>query len=88
MMKLNDKVAVVIGGNSGIGLASAKLFAENGACVAIMARSQEKLDKAIGEIGNRAIGIIGDVTDLESIKRDKELIKTFFQEKTVSFAAA
>jgi len=68
MKKLEGKVAAITGGTSGIGLESAKLFAEQGAKVALLARSQEKLDAAISEVGHGAIGFIGDVIDLPSLK--------------------
>lgn len=61
---LNGKTALVTGGNSGIGLAAAKLFADNGAQVIITGRRQESLDAAVAEIGNDAFAIRGDVADL------------------------
>jgi NAD(P)-dependent dehydrogenase (short-subunit alcohol dehydrogenase family) len=60
---LEGKVAVVTGGNSGIGLAAAKLFAAQGAKLAITARRKEILDEAVRSIGKGAIGIQGDVAD-------------------------
>ena len=69
MGKLNGKVAVVTGGNSGIGLASAVRFANEGARVAIFGRNQETLDAAVKEIGEGAIGIRGDVTSMEDLER-------------------
>jgi NADP-dependent 3-hydroxy acid dehydrogenase YdfG len=51
MAKLNGKIAVVTGGSSGIGLAAAKKFVEEGAYVFIMGRRQSELDKAKAEIG-------------------------------------
>ncbi len=68
MRKLENKVAVVTGGNSGIGLATAILFAENGAKVAITGCDQRTLDIAVKEIGNDAIGIISDVSDIKNIE--------------------
>lgn len=66
--KLKNKVAVITGGTSGIGLATAKAFAAQGAQVVLLARSREKLNKAIAEIGHQCAGYIGDVTDLNSLK--------------------
>ncbi len=66
--RLKNKVAVITGGNSGIGLATAKEFASQGARVVLLARSQEKLDKAVKEIGQNATGYIGDVADLNSLE--------------------
>lgn len=67
MKKLENKVAVVTGGNSGIGLATAVLFAQQGAKVAITGRDQTTLDSAIIEIGNNAIGIKSDVSTVVNI---------------------
>ncbi len=59
--KLEGKVAVVTGGNSGIGLATAKLFVAEGAYVFITGRRQEELDAAVKEIGKNVTGVQGDV---------------------------
>ncbi len=61
---LHGKTALITGGNSGIGLAAAKLFADNGAKVIITGRRQESLDAAVAEIGQGAFAIRGDVADL------------------------
>ncbi len=66
--QLEGKVAALTGGNSGIGLATAKEFAAQGAQVAILVRSQDKLDAALAEIGRGAEGFVGDVTDLSSLE--------------------
>lgn len=66
--RLKDRVTVVTGGTSGIGLASAKEFVRQGAKVAILARSQEKADKVVAEIGEGAIAFVGDVSDLPSLE--------------------
>lgn len=61
---LNGKTALVTGGSSGIGLAAAKMFADNGAQVIITGRRKETLDVAVAEIGNKAFAIRGDISDL------------------------
>lgn len=65
MNRLANKVALITGGNSGIGLATARLFAEQGAKVVVTARRQGVLDDAVRQIGHGAVGIRGDVADLE-----------------------
>lgn len=67
MKKLENKVAVVTGGNSGIGLATAILFANQGAKVAITGRDQNTLDNALNEIGHGAIGVRSDVSKIGQI---------------------
>jgi len=64
MSRLQGKVAVVTGGSSGIGLATARLFAEHGARVVITGRRHDALEAALGEIGEAAVAIQGDVADL------------------------
>ena len=68
-MKLQGKVAVVTGGNSGIGLAIAREFAEQGADVVVFGRNAETLDEAIQSIGNGTLGVQGDVTRLADLDR-------------------
>ncbi len=68
-MKLQGKVAVVTGGNSGIGLAIAREFAEQGADVVVFGRNAETLDEAVRSIGNGTLGVQGDVTRLDDLDR-------------------
>ena len=69
MSRLHNKVAVITGGNSGIGLATAKRYVEEGAYVFIFGRRQEELDKAVAEIGSNVTAVRGDVTNLDDIDR-------------------
>jgi NAD(P)-dependent dehydrogenase (short-subunit alcohol dehydrogenase family) len=61
MPQLKNKIAVVTGGSSGIGLATAKRFAEEGAYVFIAGRRQAEIDKAVAEIGSNATGVKTDI---------------------------
>jgi NAD(P)-dependent dehydrogenase (short-subunit alcohol dehydrogenase family) len=69
MKKLEGKIALVTGGTSGIGLATAKRFVSEGAYVFITGRRQTELDSAVREIGENARGVQGDVTNLEDLDR-------------------
>jgi NAD(P)-dependent dehydrogenase (short-subunit alcohol dehydrogenase family) len=63
-MRLANKTALITGGNSGIGLATAKLFVAEGARVAITGRDQAKLEAAANELGPNALAIVADATDV------------------------
>ena len=77
-MKLEGKKALITGGNSGIGLATARLFIFEGAEVAITGRDQQKLDEAVAELGSKAHGYRADVTVAEDRKKlFAELAKDF-----------
>lgn len=69
MDKLKNKVAVITGGSSGIGLATAKEFINQGAKVVIFARGKNDLQKAVSELGTNAFGIQGDVSKLPDLDR-------------------
>src|SRR5258708_19964708 len=63
------RMALITGGNSGIGLATAHLFLAEGARVAITGRNQKTLDAAVAELGNGLLAIQADVKDLQATER-------------------
>ena len=69
MGRLSGKVAVITGGNSGIGFASAKRFAEEGADVVIIGRRKKELDDAASAIGKNVLAVQGDVSRLADLDR-------------------
>src|ERR1700680_1505001 len=69
MGKLEGKIALITGGNSGIGLATAKLFVNEGAYVFITGRRNAELSAAVKEIGRNATGVQGDVSKLDDLNR-------------------
>jgi NAD(P)-dependent dehydrogenase (short-subunit alcohol dehydrogenase family) len=69
MSKLAGKVALVTGGNGGLGLAAAKRFVAEGATVYITGRRQQELDSAVREIGAGVVGIQGDIANLADLDR-------------------
>jgi len=78
MDKLKNKIAVITGGSSGIGLATAKEFIANGAKVVIFGRGQNALDEATKELGTNSYSIQGDVTNLADLERLYSETKTKF----------
>src|SRR3982074_579257 len=75
MGKLQGKVAVITGGTQGIGLATAKLFASEGAYVFITGRRRKELEEAVASIGSGVTGIQGDVANLADLDRLYECVK-------------
>ena len=88
MGKLTGKVAVVTGGNSGIGLSTAQSFIEEGAKVAIFGRNQETLDQARESLGDNAIAVKGDVTSPADLERLFGVTRETFGPVDVVFANA
>jgi len=76
MAKLQGKAAVVTGGASGIGFATAKRFADEGAFVFITGRRQKELDEAVKAIGSNVTGVQGDVARLAHLDRLYEAVTT------------
>ncbi len=87
-MRLKDKVALVTGGNSGIGLATAKQLAVEGAKVIVTGRRREALDAAVKEIGHGAVGLQGDVSKMADLDRLYAEIKVRFGRIDILFANA
>lgn len=69
MLKLKDKIAVITGGGSGIGLATAQRFVAEGATVIITGRRQDAIEQAIATIGGNIEGLCGDIANLADIDR-------------------
>jgi NAD(P)-dependent dehydrogenase (short-subunit alcohol dehydrogenase family) len=88
MGKLDGKIAVVTGGNSGIGLATAKRFVNEGAYVFITGRRDRELAAAVKEIGRNVTGVQGDVSKLDDLDRLFAQIKREKGKLDVVFANA
>jgi NAD(P)-dependent dehydrogenase (short-subunit alcohol dehydrogenase family) len=88
MKKLEGKIAVVTGGNSGIGLATAKRFVAEGAYVFITGRRQAELDAAVKLIGSNVAGVQGDVSNLADLDRLYAAVKQQKGRLDVVFANA
>jgi len=86
--KLENRVAVITGATSGMALATAKLFVEEGAYVFITGRRQELLDKAVKEISKNITGVQGDAGNLADLNRLFETVKNEKGRIDVLFASA
>ena len=76
MQKLEGKIAVITGATSGMALASATLFVEEGAYVFIMGRRQDRLDKALEQVGTNVTGVRGDVSSMSDLDHLYETVKS------------
>jgi NAD(P)-dependent dehydrogenase (short-subunit alcohol dehydrogenase family) len=88
MNKFENKVVVVTGSTSGIGLATAKAFAAEGASVFITGRRKEALDAALKEIGGRVTGVQGDMSSLADLDRLYDTVQQKHRQIDVVFANA
>ncbi len=75
MNKLSNRTAVITGGSSGIGLATAQRFVDEGAYVFIVGRRQAELDKAVQQIGRNVVAVQADVTKLDDLDRLFAIVK-------------
>lgn len=87
-MRLTGKTAFITGGNSGIGLATAKLFVAEGARVTITGRDQAKLDSAVAELGPNGFGVKADATDVAQIESAVAQAEKKFGKIDILFANA
>jgi NAD(P)-dependent dehydrogenase (short-subunit alcohol dehydrogenase family) len=88
MGKFTGKVVVVTGGNSGIGLATARRFVEEGAHVVITGRREKELKEAAASIGSNVTAVAGDVSRLEDLDRLYAVVKEKHGHIDVLFANA
>ncbi len=87
-MRLANKTAFITGGNSGIGLATAKLFVAEGAKVAITGRNKATLDAAAKELGPNALAIVADATDIAATEAAMKQAAEKFGKLDIVFANA
>src|SRR5271165_5692009 len=88
MGKLDGKVAVITAATSGMALASAKLFVQEGAYVFITGRRQDKLDEAVKAIGRNVTGVQGDASNLDDLDRLYDTVKKTKGKIDVLFSSA
>ena len=88
MTKLEGKVAVITGGSTGIGLATARRFVSEGAYVYITGRRQSELDAAVRQIGKNVTAVRGDVSQLADLDRLYATVKQQHSRIDIVFANA
>lgn len=88
MKKLNGKTALITGGNSGIGYATAELFLEEGARVIITGRREQAVKQAVKDLGHGVTGIVSDAGNMNDIKKIREEVKKVTSVVDILFANA
>ncbi|MBL1074187.1 glucose 1-dehydrogenase [Nocardia sp. 2] len=86
--RFDGKIALITGGTSGMGLATARRLRAEGAQVIITGRDKARLDAAVEELGERVTGVAGDATNLADLDALAELVRTRFGRLDVVFANA
>ncbi len=87
-MSLKNKVAVVTGGNSGIGLSTAQTLVNDGAKVIVVGRNQERLERAVSALGPNAKAVQGDVSNTQDLERMFNTIRSTHGKIDVLFVNA
>lgn len=88
MSSLRNKVAVVTGGNSGIGFATAKEFIAQGAKVVITGRNQPAIDEAVNQLGSQATGVLANALKIKDTENLVEKVKAMFGKVDILFVNA
>jgi NAD(P)-dependent dehydrogenase (short-subunit alcohol dehydrogenase family) len=88
MKRLENKVALITGGNAGIGYAAGKNFIAEGAKVIITARNKAKLDEAVESLGNGASGILSDASSMNEVLALPEKVKAITNKLDILFLNA
>lgn len=88
MNRLPHKIALITGGSSGIGLATAREFIDQGARVIITGRNQATVDQAVAELGGQAHGIVSDTANLADVRNLPDQIKAYADEIDILFINA
>lgn len=88
MNRLQNKTALITGGNSGIGLATAKEFIEQGAKVIITGRNKKALDEAKQELGDNAYTLLSDTSNMADVSKLQEQVKAIFPHLDILFINA
>ncbi len=83
--KLDGKTAIIVGASAGMGMASARLFAEHGANVIMVGRNQQRLQEAADQIGDQAVPVVADVRDASQLKAAFDIAEERWGELHVVF---
>lgn len=88
MKRLENKVALITGGSTGIGFATAKEFLAQGATVIITGRNKSRLDEAVGSLGSGVHGILSDAESIDDVRHLSEKVKAIANKVDIAFLNA